>query len=140
MILMDAGYIVALLDVKDVEHQRATRLLHTKKEGWMTTWPVIAEAVYMLESHVHMVCARTVLTAVEEGDILIWDIPQTLLPRMQKMMKKYIDLPMDLADASMVLLAEHLGHGRILTTDQRDFGAHRWKSQKPFVNLMAQLS
>jgi hypothetical protein len=40
----------------------------------------------------------------------------------------------------MVLLAEHLGHGRILTTDQRDFGAYRWKSQKPFVDLMAQLT
>jgi predicted nucleic acid-binding protein len=46
---------------------------------------------------------------------------------------------MDLADASMVLLAEHLGHGRILTVDERDFGVYRWKSQKPFVDLMAEL-
>jgi uncharacterized protein len=139
MILMDAGYIVALLDVKDADHLRAKRLLHTKQEGWMTTWPVISEAIYMLESHVHMACALAVLTAVEEGDILIWDIPQTLLPQMQTMMKKYIDLPMDLADASMVLLAEHLGHGRILTTDTRDFGVYRWKAQKPFIDLMAEL-
>ena len=139
MILMDAGYIVALLDIKDADHQRARQLLHTKQEGWMTTWPVISEAVYMLASHVHMACALTVLTAVEEGDILIWDIPQTLIPRMQTMMKKYSGLPMDLADASMVLLAEHLVHGRILTTDQRDFGAYRWKSQKPFVDLMAEV-
>ncbi len=140
MILLDAGYIVALLDIKDRDHQRATQLLHTKKEGWMTTWPAITEAVHMLESHVHMECALTVLTAVEEGDILIWDIPQSKIPQIQTMMEKYIDLPMDLADASMVLLAEHLGHGRILTTDQRDFGAYRWKSQKPFVDLMAELS
>ena len=35
------------------------------------------------------------------------------------------------------VLAEHLGHGRILTTDQRDFGAYRWKSRKPFHNLLA---
>ena len=32
-----------------------------------------------------------------------------------------------LLGASLVLLAEHLGHGRILTTDTRDFGAYRWK-------------
>jgi predicted nucleic acid-binding protein len=44
---------------------------------------------------------------------------------------------MDLADASLFMLAEHLGHGRILTTDQRDFGAYRWKSRKPFTDLMA---
>jgi predicted nucleic acid-binding protein len=45
---------------------------------------------------------------------------------------------MDLADASLVLLAEHLGHGRILTTDERDFGTYRWKSCKPFHNLLAE--
>jgi hypothetical protein len=44
---------------------------------------------------------------------------------------------MDLADASLVLLADHLGHGRILTTDQRDFGAYRWKQRQPFTNLLA---
>ena len=41
-----------------------------------------------------------------------------------------------LADASLVLLAEHLGHGRILSTDERDFGAYRWKNRKPFKNLL----
>ena len=51
-------------------------------------------------------------------------------------MRKYAKLPMDLADASLVLLAEHLGHGRILSTDQRDFGVYRWKNRKPFHNLL----
>ena len=44
---------------------------------------------------------------------------------------------MDLADASLVILAEHLGHGRILTTDNRDFKAYRWKERKPLENLLA---
>jgi hypothetical protein len=35
---------------------------------------------------------------------------------------------MDFADASLVLLAEHLGHGRILSTDRRDFHTYRWKN------------
>ena len=52
-------------------------------------------------------------------------------------MRKYSELPMDLADASLVILAEHLGHGRILTTDKRDFNAYRWKERKPFENLLA---
>ena len=43
---------------------------------------------------------------------------------------------MDLADASLVLLAERLGHGRILSTDQRDFEAYRWKQHHPFENLL----
>jgi len=44
---------------------------------------------------------------------------------------------MDLADASLVILAEHLGHGRILSTDQRDFGIYRWKNTHPFTNTFA---
>ena len=55
---------------------------------------------------------------------------------MVQLMARYASLPMDLADASLVLLAEELGHGRILTTDARDFGAHRFKSRHPFQNLL----
>ena len=53
-----------------------------------------------------------------------------------ELMERYSDLPMDLADASLVLLAEHLGHGRILSTDQRDFRTYRWKQRQPFENLL----
>ncbi|WP_202716386.1 hypothetical protein [Thiothrix subterranea] len=53
-------------------------------------------------------------------------------------MGKYADLSMDLADASLVILAEELGHGRILSTDQRDFNAYRWKNSHPFTNLLFQ--
>jgi predicted nucleic acid-binding protein len=44
---------------------------------------------------------------------------------------------MDLADATLVVLAEHGGHGRILTTDERDFQTYRWKQRKSFENLLA---
>lgn len=43
---------------------------------------------------------------------------------------------MDLADASLVLLAEELGHGRIVSTDKRDFRTYRWKNHEPFTNLL----
>ena len=43
---------------------------------------------------------------------------------------------MDLADASLVLLAEESGEGRIVSTDERDFHACRWKNQHPFCNLL----
>jgi uncharacterized protein len=140
MILLDSGYWIALFDASDARHERALRLRHTRDEGWITTWPVISESVYLLESHVHLECALSVLDAVADGFVTVWDIPSERLREMKMLMQKYSNLPMDLADASMVLLAEHLGHGRILTTDQRDFGAYRWKSQKPFVDLMAELT
>jgi uncharacterized protein len=51
-------------------------------------------------------------------------------------MHKYADLPMDLADASLVIRAEELGSGRILSTDNRDFRTYRWKNRRPFKNLL----
>ena len=43
---------------------------------------------------------------------------------------------MGLPNACLVLLAEHPGHDRILSTDMRDFGAYRWKNHQPFDNLL----
>ncbi len=36
----------------------------------------------------------------------------------------------------LVIAAEQLGSGRVFSTDQRDFGAYRWKDRKPFQNLL----
>ncbi|MGF1672779.1 MAG: hypothetical protein ACFCUV_03735 [Rivularia sp. (in: cyanobacteria)] len=41
----------------------------------------------------------------------------------------------DLADSSLVILAEELGHGQILSVDYRDFNTYRWKNTEPFDNL-----
>ena len=57
------------------------------------------------------------------------------LVRIRQLMNKHAELPMDLADASLVILAEELGHGRILSTDLRDFRSYRWKNNQPFENL-----
>lgn len=43
---------------------------------------------------------------------------------------------MDLADASLVLVAEEFGEGRIVSTDERDFHTYRWKNHHPFSNLL----
>ena len=51
------------------------------------------------------------------------------------LMGKYADLPMDMADASLAVLAEQLNSGRILTVDRRDFSVYRWNN-KPFENLL----
>ena len=58
------------------------------------------------------------------------------LARVTALMSQYADLPMDLADASLVLLAEEQGEGRIVSTDERDFHAYRWKNQHPLHNLL----
>ena len=132
MIIADAGFFYALADADDAWHARAARALFTQEEGWVTTWPVLTEATRWIGTD----AAHALLRDVAAGGIAVWqwDMPQT--ERLAHLMERYASLPMDLADGSLVLLAEHLGHGRILTTDERDFGAYRFKSREPFDNLL----
>lgn len=139
MIAVDTGYLLALIDKKDPHHRRAIAWMTSQQEGWVTTWPVITEAAYMIGDRLGASQLQEFLQDAMEGVVSIWDIPVDRAKKIPAYIKKYQNLPMDLADASLVLLAEHLGHGRILTTDQRDFGAYRWKATKPFVDLMAKM-
>lgn len=137
MLIVDTGYLLALLDQRDRHHQRALQFAPTQQQGWITTWPVITETMYFLMERIGIEYAVLMLDDVKAGAIRVWDIPLAQVDQMQRLMRRYKTLPMDLADASLVLLAEHLGSGRILTTDQRDFGAYRWKSRNPFEDVMA---
>ncbi len=137
MIIVDSGFFYACLDASDSNHLRSLDFLTTVSEGWITTWPVVTETTYLLQARLGTDAAVAFVSEVAEGGILVWALPRESIERMAALMAQYRKLPMDLADASLVLLAEHVKHGRILTTDARDFGAYRWKSRKPFVDLMA---
>ncbi len=136
MIIADAGFFYALIDRRDAWHTRAVAALPTQAQGWITTWPVLTEATHLITRWVGSAAAQALLREVADGAIAVWSWPAEHTARLPDLMHRYTRLPMDLADASLVLLAGHLGHGRILTTDQRDFGAYRFKSREPFDNLL----
>ena len=136
MIAIDTGFLYALFDPRDASHGAATALLGTAEEGWITTWPVLTEATHLIAKRLGQDFAFNLLDDVASGGLSVWTLPDGAAARAAALMRKYANLPMDLADASLVLLAEHLGHGRILSTDRRDFGAYRWTSRKPFKNLL----
>ncbi|WP_284616216.1 type II toxin-antitoxin system VapC family toxin [Aquabacterium humicola] len=137
MIAVDSGFLFALADADDRWHARASAAADTVAEGWVTTWAVLAETTHLLAARLGIEFAIGLMEDVVAGAIVVWDPPPLQRATIPALMRKYAKLPMDLADATLVLLAEHLGHGRILTTDQRDFGAYRWKQRKPFHNLLA---
>lgn len=53
-------------------------------------------------------------------------------PRMRELMGKYRDLPMDLADASLVRVAERDGIATVFTVDRRDFSVYRIYGRRRF--------
>ena len=136
MISVDTGVFLALADRSDSWHESARRALGTIEEGWMTTWPVLTEACHLMQRRIGAYAVFDLMDVVSDGSVDIWSPSPAQAASLPALMRRYDNLPMDLADASLVLLAEHLGHGRILSTDMRDFGAYRWKNRKPFKNLL----
>jgi predicted nucleic acid-binding protein len=137
MIAADSGFLYALVDRRDAWHARAAAHVGTAAEGWITTWPVLTEVCHLFNRRLSPGLASQLMADVADGLLMVWDLPRAQLQRVPALMQQYAQLPMDLADASLVLLAEHLGHGRILSTDERDFETYRWKRHRPFDNLLA---
>ena len=136
MVIADTGFWFALASRRDRHHQRATAWLEALHEPLITTWPVVVETCHLLLYRLGAESQTRYLLGFREGAFELFALRREDMPRVVELMEKYADLPMDLADASLVLLAEHLGHGRILSTDERDFHTYRWKQREPFRNLL----
>ena len=136
MILTDTGFWYAFFNSKDKHHLKSVDVMQNLDEELITTWPVITETSYLLGKALGVPSQLRFLSALESDYIEISELSTQNLIRIQQLIKKYADLPMDLADASLVILAEKLGHGRILSTDMRDFKTYRWKNHQPFQNLL----
>lgn len=134
-LIIDTGFFLALASRQDSYHQKAKKLLkQTEEMRWITTWPVIVETCHMIGRTSPQEVVKF-LDLYFNGTFTIFDLNKEHIPKIQILMHKYIDLPMDLADASLVILAEHLGSGKILSTDKRDFHTYKWKNHLPFQNL-----
>ena len=123
MILVDAGPLVALLHRDDENHSLCVNALRGLREPLATAWPPVAEAMHLLSFSWQAQDALWDMVATHELALLRLDTID--VPRMRELMRKYRDLPMDLADAALVRIAEREGIGRVFTLDRRDFSVYR---------------
>lgn len=123
MILVDAGPLVALLHRDDRNHDRCVSALRSIREPLGTAWPVVTEAMYLLGFSWR--AQDGLWEMADTGALQILSLDSGDVPRMRELMQKYRDLPMDVADAALVRLAEREGIRRIFTIDRRDFEVYR---------------
>jgi len=136
MVIADTGFWLALANRKDNFHERAKSVLSELQEPLITTWPIVTETCHLLLNRMGSFAQVRFIKGLVTQSFHVFDIPESSHSRIIKLMERYQDLPMDFADASLVILAEHLGDGRIVSTDQRDFKTYKWKQNKPFANLL----
>lgn len=130
--LCDSGVLVALFDLGDGSHSRCWDALRLFRGRLVSTWPVLTEAFYLLES---LRRRERLWGFVLEGGLRLVDLSVEDMLRMRELMAKYSDLPMDLADASLVALGERLGLTKVFTLDRRDFRVYRGRHVHSFEIL-----
>jgi predicted nucleic acid-binding protein len=131
MILVDAGPLVAILHRDDRRHRECVQALRALRPPLGTTWPVVTEAMYLLGFSTE--AQDELWSLIESGRLHLLGLDASDAPRVRALMRKYRDLPMDLADASLVAVAERDGVNKVFTLDHRDFGVYRRAKLGRFV-------
>ena len=128
---MDTGPLVAYLDEADPFHTSVAAYLDRVAGTLCTTSAVITEAMHLLQDDPKG--ARQLAEFVQAVDIHIFESTQ---PRQlfaaAALMSKYSNVPMDLADATLVLLSDDIGTTEIATLDRRGFSVYRTAKNKSF--------
>jgi predicted nucleic acid-binding protein len=132
-VLLDTGFIVALLDRSESFHKTCARTVREVRAPLVTCEAVITESCYLLRNLSG--ASEAVIENIAAG---IFQIP-FLLSRdtagVKQVLRKYRDRKIDLADACLIGLADQFGTGDILTLDH-DFAIYRWGKNKPFRVLL----
>jgi len=97
----------------------------------ITTWPVLTEAMYLLGALGGWPGQHALWRLVEIAELKIVDINPPFAPSLRALMEKYKDVPMDLADATLVAVANAEGRQRIFTLDS-DFRIYRYRGREAF--------
>ena len=123
--LVDAGPLIALFDEDDRNHARCmTFVLGLPLSPLYTTWSCLTEAMYLLNGIGGYRYQERLWRILRDGRLQIFEISIADIRRMDDLMAKYQDVPMDLADASLIAIAESHKFTRIFTIDS-DFYIYR---------------
>jgi uncharacterized protein len=124
LVACDAGPLVALYEPSDQNHAACVRAAQEIPAPLATVWPVITEAVYIL-GRTGRPAGLQLLKEIDLGHLQVLGPGLEDLPRICALMSKYRKLPMDFADAALVVLCERQNIRTVFTTDRRGFSTYR---------------
>lgn len=137
MIVVDTGPLVAAVLSGDDDHRACVDLFtsaHLGGEPLVVPSFVMPEACYLIQREAGPKVEADFVRSLAAGDFAVAEC-DLALERIAELMEKYADLPLGLADASVVAIAEEIGAREIATLDRRDFSVVRPRHAASFVLL-----
>jgi predicted nucleic acid-binding protein len=120
--LIDAGPLIALFNRRDSYHQSIVNFLKEYHAVFWTTWPVLTEASHMLDFSLK--AQMNLLEWVNRGGVQIVPLTEKHLNKIISYSAKFADVPMNLADASLMVASEIIQTNKIVSIDS-DFYIYR---------------
>ena len=131
-ILIDVGPLIALFDSSERHHRPIKAFLKNNPYRYVSTLAVFTEVSHMLDFH--RGAQRDFYEWVMCKGVIISDINQNDMPRLVELTDKYADIPMDFADATLVITAEKTGIKEIISLD-KDFDIYRLPGREKIHNV-----
>ncbi|MCY7322747.1 MAG: PIN domain-containing protein [Phormidesmis sp. CAN_BIN36] len=132
MILIDTGPLIALIDKGQGEiHTQCVKSYQQLTVPLITTWPCFTEAMYFLSELRGWSGQNILWQFLDRKALQLHHASEAECQRIKNLMEKYQDVPMDLADASLVAAAENLNLSQIFTLDS-DFYVYRLYDKDAF--------
>jgi len=129
--LVDAGPLIAMFHSSDADHQRCLVAAQDLDGPLIASWAVLGEAMHVLGRWQGWRGQRALWTAVLDAAVEVRNLDPEDAPRAFELMRRYRDTPMDLGDASLVVLGEKLGIDQVFTLDKH-FRAYRLHGRRAF--------
>ena len=131
--IIDSGPLIALFDGSDKYHNDVLNFMKEYKGKLITSWAVITEVSHMLDFNLQV--QIDFLKWCEVGGIEVYNITQDEISNIRIMMEKYIDIPMDLADGTLMYIANKENIKNIVSIDS-DFDIYRTLKKQSLNNLL----
>ncbi len=117
MTLTDAGPLIALIDAGEPAHDRCRSAFDDLHLPLLTTWPAFTEAMYLLGRAAGWPAQDALWRMVQRRALVLAELSDELALRAAELMRRYNDHPMDLADATLIAVAEAHDLRSIFTLD-----------------------
>ena len=134
-ILIDAGPLIALFDSSEKHHRGIRTFLKEHPYRYVSTVAVFTEVSHMLDFSA--AAQRDFYNWVMYKGVIIGDVNQNDMLRLVELTEKYSDIPMDFADATLVITAEKTGIREIISLDS-DFDIYRLPGKEQIRNVYRQ--
>lgn len=131
-ILIDTGPLVAYLDASDKDHRWAKAHFLRMTRPLLTCEAVIAESLFLLRRG--GITPDGLLALVRRGLVIPRFSLADEIEAIQQLMRNYQNIPMSLADACLVRMAEIHDRAMVMTLDS-DFTVYR-KSRRKVIPLL----